>query len=109
MVKNMEFVTSTYSYSFEDYCYFTLLSKIFTLPKLRKSNELLDRKQIINFVKLCSKLNETINAIKNSIETNREFEINPIVETFMKSMTKENKEKLPKDYIKSILLGLKHD
>jgi radical SAM superfamily enzyme YgiQ (UPF0313 family) len=107
MVKSMEFVTSTYSYSFEDYCYFTLLSKIFTLPVLRTANELLERKVVIELVKHCTKLNDTVNAIKNSIETNREFEINHIVETFMKLMIKENKEKLPKNYIKSILVGLR--
>ena len=103
----MEFVTSTYSYTFEDYCYFTLLSKIFTLPVFNKANKILERKQLIDLIKTNSKLNETINDIKNSIETNNEFRINQLAENFMKYLIKENKNTLPREYIKLILLGLK--
>lgn len=107
--KSMEFVTSTYSYNFDDYCYFTLLSKIFTVPELNYSNDLIQRKHLIALVKQSVFLDETIKTIKNSIETHQEFKINQSVINFIKNLIRENKDKLPREYIKSVLLGLKND
>lgn len=107
--KKMEFVTSTYSYSFEDYCYFTLLTKVCTLPSLSKLHDYISREKLFEFIKTSSNLSDSINEIKKSIEIGTEYEINSISINFIKKMIKEFYNELPKEYVISVIKGIKND
>ena len=105
--KKMEFVTSTYSYSFEDYCYFTLLTKICTLPSLSESHKHIDRVKLFELIKISNHLQNSINSIKESIEKGEENKINSISIDFLKKFSKEFYNILTKEYVISIITGTK--
>ena len=100
---SMEFVISSYSYSFEDFCYFTLLSKICTLPKLQEMHEFIDRAEFFSLINKSDHLNSAILEIKKSIENNKAHHINLVVLDFCKNFTKENHKSLPKDFVRFVL------
>jgi len=105
--KKMEFVTGTYSYSFEDYCYFTLLTKICTLPSLLESHKHVDREKLFGLIKTSAHLSNTIHDIQKAIENSIEHKINSISIDFIKKFVKEFYNELSKEYVVSIITGVK--
>jgi radical SAM superfamily enzyme YgiQ (UPF0313 family) len=105
--KRMEFVTSTYSYSFEDYCYFTILTKICTLPSLTETHKHIDRSVLFDMIKNSIHLNDCINSIKYCIENNHEHQINSTVIDFLKKFVKEFYSIVSKEYVVSVITGTK--
>jgi hypothetical protein len=105
--KKMEFVTSTYSYSFEDYCYFTILTKICTLPSLTETHKHIDRSVLFDMIKNSIHLNDCINSIKYCIENNHEHQINSTVIDFLKKFVKEFYSIVSKEYVVSVITGTK--
>jgi hypothetical protein len=91
----MDTVVETYSYNFDDYAYFNLLTNVFVRFATRTS---FDRRELIETIKSSSLLQPALDKIKHMILTSQGEQVDVICNEFVADLVKENYKKSPAEY-----------